>query len=285
MGQEPVFHLNAQRDDFLGNGVLGRYVLLPGSDGRAEEIASRLEDSTVKTSERRLNCYFGKFRYEKDCIDLAVVSTGMGCPSMDIVLSELIALGARRFLRLGTAGSLQPNKVKFGDFVIAHSAVRDESTSRNYAPLEFPAVADLGIVTILQQVLAEEKSVQFHVGTVHCKDSLFAREFRAGPLHLENDRYMEILSQCGVLASEMEAAQLFIRTQIEAARLARLEEGNIGIKAGALLAIIGEKQPFESRDKGAVTQVLIELGLRAVARWCVRERSLQQETVGLVGKN
>lgn len=265
-----VHHLNASRADFSGNDAVGRYVLLPGSDGRAEQIAARLEGVTVKSSDRRLNCYFGSFATPDRDLDVAVVSTGMGCPSMDIVLSELIALGARRFLRLGTAGSLQKGLVCYGDLVIATGAVRDEGTTRNYAPIEFPAIADADVVAALKTAAAQQ-GVRVHAGVVHCKDSLYAREFGHGPLSQQNHAYMQVLTQCGALASEMETAQLFIRSQLEV-QAGRVETGVTDrVKSGALLAVIGDAEPFADRNHDSVMSNLIDTGLRALVELAKRE--------------
>jgi uridine phosphorylase len=266
-----VHHLNATPEDFLGNGMIGRYVLLPGSDGRAERIAGRLEDVSVKASDRRLNCYFGSLRTAVRPLDVAVVSTGMGCPSVDIVLTELLSLGARRFLRLGTAGSLQNGIVNYGDLVIATGAVRDEGTSRHYAPIEFPALADLDVVAALKAAVQSQDAVRAHAGVVHCKDSLYAREFGHGPMADQNQSYMRVLTQCGTLASEMETAQLFIRSQLEVQAGRAAGFAGERVKSGALLAIIGDSEPFSARSHEVVMNMLIETGLRAVAELAQRE--------------
>lgn len=82
----------------------------------------------------------------REVIDVAVISTGMGCASADIIINELYLLGDKRFIRIGTAGSLQPTKIKVGDIVIPTAAVRDEDTSTNYIYREYPAIASLNIV-------------------------------------------------------------------------------------------------------------------------------------------
>ncbi len=268
-----VFHLNARAEDFQGNKGVGRYVLLPGSDGRAAEIAKRLQNVVVKESDRRLNCYFGDLQTEQGAIGVAVVSTGMGCPSMDIVLNELIILGAKRFIRLGTAGSLQHGLVNFGDYVIATGSVRDEGTTSNYAPLELPAIADLDVVRALETAARKERKVRFHKGLVHCKDSLYAREFGVGPLAEHNRRYMETLTRCGVLASEMETAQLFIRSQIESQVGRAAGESADRVKSGAILAIVGDDVPFSKKNSASVIGTLISIGLGAVTELSTAEQS------------
>jgi uridine phosphorylase len=259
-------HIRADSAHFFGNSGQSRFVLLPGSDGRAKQIADRLVDVVTVTNERQLNCFFGTLDRAGSKIDLAVVSTGMGCASMDIVIGELLSLGMTRFLRLGTAGSMQPGFVKYGDLAIASASVRDEATTARYAPIEFPALADPGLVAALEHA-ATNAGVGFHTGTVHCKDNLHAREFGIGPMRAENERYMEIIRDCGAIASEMETAALFIRCQIahQQHRLAGTWQHRP--RAGALLAIIGDAEPFAHRDNTPVTNQLIETGLDAVAHF------------------
>lgn len=103
-------------------------------------------------------------------VDVGSVATGMGCPSVDIIVTELIKLGAKRFIRVGTAGSVQPKDIRVGSVVIGTGGVRDEGTSRNYAPPEFPAVASPLLVLALQQA-AREMGIAENVysGIIHAK--------------------------------------------------------------------------------------------------------------------
>ncbi|MDY0004135.1 MAG: uridine phosphorylase, partial [Polyangia bacterium] len=194
-------HLTAEPADLEGNHGRGRYLLLPGSDGRAALIAERLSDLVVKRHPRAHNLYLGRLEGDGGQVDLGVISTGMGTPSLDIIVTELFRLGARRFLRVGTCGSLQPRVLRQGALVVPTAAVRDESTSRRYLPPEFPAVASRKVLRAVELAVEERGEEDVHFGICHSKDSLFAREFGAGPLASENGRYMEILARGGVLAS------------------------------------------------------------------------------------
>jgi len=113
-GTFKAHHMNITAEDVAGNNGLGRYILLPGSDGRAADIASNFSDMGVKQHSRRHNFYYGTLEIDGMPVDVATVATGMGCPSVDIIVTELIRLGARRLLRVGTAGSLQPGRVPLG---------------------------------------------------------------------------------------------------------------------------------------------------------------------------
>ena len=127
-------HMTASEKDFEGNNGIGRYVLLPGSDGRAEKIAQNFSDVTVTRHSRRHNVYKGTLEHLGKSIDVAAVSSGMGTPSLDIIVNELGQLGVKRFLRVGTAGLLQPDYMNAGDFVIGTGAVRDDGATPVLCP-------------------------------------------------------------------------------------------------------------------------------------------------------
>jgi uridine phosphorylase len=273
-------HLELEPADLAGNDGLGRYVLLPGSVGRVHRIAKRLEGAEIRSNRRKLDAALGSFVVGGQRIDVAALPTGMGCPSVDIVANELIQLGARRLLRVGTSGALQPS-VRLGDLVIASAAVRDEATSDAYAPREVPAVADPVWVQALMQSATElGVAARVHVGLVHTKDSFFGREFGLGPDGDRNRAYMEHLIRCGVLASEMEAAHLFVLGTVFGAEMAaaqpRSEGGpwcvstlarrEVPLRCGAVLAAIGDPEGgiIPLAEEQAAEERLIDLALGSV---------------------
>ena len=153
----------------VGAGDVGRYVILPGDPGRCEKIAQYL-DYPVKIAENReFVTYTGELCGEK----VSVTSTGIGGPSAAIAMEELYRCGADTFVRIGTCGGIQP-EVKSGDVVIATGAVRMEGTSKEYAPIEFPAIADLDITNALR-ASARELGQTCHVGVVQCKDAFYGQ--------------------------------------------------------------------------------------------------------------
>lgn len=258
-----LHHLTILPEQTRGNNGLGRIFLLPGSDGRAEEIASHLQDVEVAESKRRLNAYLGRLVRNGREADIGVVSTGMGCASLDIVVTELIAAGARTFLRVGTSGSLQPHRIRVGDLVVARAAVRDESVSDRYVTKAFPALADRIVVDACCRAARKLGfGNKTFAGIIHSKDSLFAREFGMGPMQHENEQFMETLRQVGVLASEMEAAHLFVLSAVHGTAVAPIEpSGPVAgraIRSGAVLAIIGDDRPFAPKEEvgQAVTDVV-----------------------------
>ena len=128
----------------VGKGDVGRYVILPGDPKRCAQIAKYFDDAKQVADSREYVTYTGYL----DGVKVSVTSTGIGGPSAAIALEELAMAGADTFVRVGTCGGMQ-TEIKSGDMVIAQGAIRMEGTSREYAPIEFPAVADIQIINAL----------------------------------------------------------------------------------------------------------------------------------------
>lgn len=193
------YHIACKMDD------VGSYVLLPGDPGRCEAIAAYFDDARRIAQNREFTTYTGTLCGEK----VSVVSTGIGGPSAAIALEELVALGAHTFIRVGTCGGIDLT-VKAGDIVVATGAIRHEGTSREYAPIEYPAVADF---EVLCELVGAAKSLGYtcHAGVVHCKDSFYGQHApKRMPVSSELLYKWEAWKRLGVLASEMESAALFV---------------------------------------------------------------------------
>jgi len=264
-------HIHATQQDFAGNHGIGRYVFMPGSDGRAKEIASHFNHLDTRLHPRGHNVYLGTLESGGKTIDVAAISSGMGCPSTEIIVHELYNLGVKRFLRIGTAGTLQPGLVRVGDIVNVQASVRDEDTTRHYAPVEVPAVASLEFVSSV--LLAGEHlklSRYIHTGIVHCKSSLYARELSAGPRSSENNAYLNLLTESGVLATEMETATLFMQAQLYNYQLMQQGDGHAWhVRAGAILGIIGDFEESGKADQAIKNS--IQLALETVKTLAAQE--------------
>ena len=185
-------------------GEVGRYVILPGDPKRSAKIAQYFDNPALVADNREYVTYTGTL----DGVKVSVTSTGIGGPSASIALEELVQAGADTFVRIGTCGGMQP-EVCSGDIVIASGAVRMEGASREYAPIEFPAVADLEVTNAL--AAAGELGLKSHVGVVQCKDSFYGQHDPASkPVGYELLNKWEAWKRMGCLASEMESAALFI---------------------------------------------------------------------------
>ena len=140
---EVKYHIGLSREMIGG----AKYVLLPGDPGRVEGLAKSIDaNTTFLSSNREYTSYLGEINDKK----FLVCSTGMGCPSVGIGVEELASLGVEYFIRVGTSGAIQPN-INLGDLVVSTSAVRRDGTSRDYAPIEYPAVADFKLTLLLEE--------------------------------------------------------------------------------------------------------------------------------------
>lgn len=186
----------------LGAESIGKYVFLPGDPKRVPLIAAHLDNARQVGDHREYMSYTGTL----EGVPVSVVSTGIGGPSAAIALEELANLGARVFVRIGTCGGIQ-EEVRSGDLVIATGAVRAEGTSVEYAPLAFPAVADLEVTNALAAAAA---AFPHHTGVVQCKDSFYGQH---DPDKMPVADFLvsqwKAWKRLGVLASEMESAALF----------------------------------------------------------------------------
>lgn len=186
-------------------GEVGRYCILPGDPGRCEKIAKYFDDPHLVAKSREFTTYTGTLNGQL----VSVTSTGIGGPSASIAMEELVKCGVDTFVRIGTCGGMQTD-VLSGDTVIATGAIRMEGTSKEYAPIEFPAVADLDVVNALV-ASAKDLGVPYHTGVVECKDAFYGQhDPDSMPAGYELKNKWEAWKKLGCLASEMESAALFI---------------------------------------------------------------------------
>lgn len=209
----------------VGKGDVGEYVILPGDPKRCALIAKYFDEPVLVGDSREFVTYTGYL----DGVKVSVTSTGIGGPSASIAMEELVKCGARTFIRVGTCGGMDIN-VKGGDLVIASGAIRFEGTSKEYAPIEFPAVADIEIVNAL---IKASKKLQFnyHVGVVQCKDSFYGQHRpETLPNSFELINKWDAWVKLGTKASEMESAALFVVASY------------LGVRCGSVLLAVANQE-------------------------------------------
>lgn len=193
------YHINMKQGD------VGRYVILPGDPKRCEKIAKHFDNAVLVADHREFVTYTGYL----DGVRVSVTSTGIGGPSASIAMEELANIGADTFIRVGTSGGMDINVIG-GDLVVASGAIRMEGTSREYAPMEFPAVANYEVMNALIKA-SQNLGKKYHVGVVQCKDAYYGQhEPETKPVSYELTNKWEAWLRLGALASEMESAALFI---------------------------------------------------------------------------
>ncbi len=184
--------------------------LLPGDPLRAKYIAETyLDNPVLRNEERAMYGYTGEFEGKP----VSVQATGMGCPSAAIVIEELIQLGVKRLIRVGTCGGLQPD-LKLGDLIVAISAVAADSTAAHLVNEPHVPTADWDLVHAAVHS-AKELGKPVRVGPIVSSDLFYNPD----------DGQYQRWSDRGILAVEMEAAVLFT--------LGALRK----VKAGCLLTV------------------------------------------------
>lgn len=243
-GSGVQYHLHTKRGD------VGRYVILPGDPKRVAKIAAHLDDAKLIADNREYITYTGTLEGET----VSVTSTGIGGPSAAIAMEELVKCGADTFLRIGTCGGIAL-EVMGGDVVIATSAVRAEGTSREYAPIEYPATANWQIVNACIAA-ADQLSLRSHVGVVQCKDSFYGQHDPAiMPVSYDLLNKWEAYKRLGVLASEMESAALFVVAS------------HLGVRCGSAFSVVGNQERETLGMENPInhdTEAAIILGIAAL---------------------
>ena len=247
-----LYHIN------VAPGEVGKYVILPGDPKRCASIAQYFENPVLIADKREYVTYTGYLDGEK----VSVTSTGIGGPSASIAMEELVQCGADTFVRVGTCGGMELN-VKGGDIVVATGAIRMEGTSKEYAPIEFPAVANLDVVNALVGS-AKEQQVTYHTGVVQCKDSFYGQHSpETKPVGYELLNKWDAWLRLGCLASEMESAALFT-----VASYLRVRCGS------AFLVVANQERAKQGLDNPQAqdTDMAVRVGIGALRRLIAQDR-------------
>ena len=240
--------------------------LVSGDPARSELIATEhLNGPEPLSRHRGLDAYLAHLA---DGTPVVCATSGMGAPSMSIVANELVQVGVRTLIRVGTAGSIQDH-VRTGSVVIASGALADQGAADDIAPPRFPAVAD-PFLTVTMAEAAAELGIAHHVGVMASVDTFYEGQERtsssANPHLLRRlvgtiDEYRRL----GVLNFEMEAGTLF--------KLASV----YGVSAGCVCAIIAQRSEAEAPtddedERAAAVDGAIAVAVRTAERWAMRVR-------------
>ncbi|MBI2327362.1 nucleoside phosphorylase [Candidatus Curtissbacteria bacterium] len=213
---------------------IAKIVLLTGDPSRSQLIGNKyLKKSKLVASYREFMTYTG---YYKD-VKITSTSTGIGSPSTATAVEELINLGAKIIIRVGTCGGALKKEIKAGSIIIPTAAIREEGTTKEYLPPEFPAIADFSVVNALIKN-ANELGYQYYVGINRTHDAFYGQSQNLrkwGSIYL-NNRMKNWLFP--LISSEMECAPLFLIGTLR------------GIKTGAVLAVNANPEPLKAIMEG-----------------------------------
>ena len=184
---------------------IGRYCILVGDPGRVDVFASRLTGARTVTEQRGLRTVTGTYAGTT----VTVCAFGMGAPLATIVLEELAELGAEVVLRAGTAMATSP-ELLLGSFIVANAGYRGEGTSRSYAPIEYPAVADAVLTARVVHELVT-RGLPYRLGVVASYDGFYTEMLSFDPQRAPGVAHrFEELQKLGVHAADMETAAVLL---------------------------------------------------------------------------
>jgi purine-nucleoside phosphorylase len=222
------------------SGSFAKAVLLPGDPLRARHVATTyLEDARQVTGVRNMLGFTG---YHQG-LEVSVMGTGMGIPSVSIYATELITeYNVKRLIRIGTCGAVAAD-LHIGDVVLAIGACTDSGVNRaRYAGYDYAATADYHLLASAA-LAAEQAGIPVRVGNVHSGDLLYRRERTLLP----------VMGRMGVLAGEMEAAGLYaVAAELGARALTVLTVSNI--------IATGEETSAAERERSFDAMVQVALG-------------------------
>jgi uridine phosphorylase len=242
-----MWHIGLDESD------IGRGVILPGDPARCEMVAKHFKNPELRGIARGNPTYTGTYHDAK----VSVMCTGMGGTAVAICVEELKQIGARNLIRMGTCGSLQRDLPE-GSIVICTGAVRGDGTTPEYIPLEYPAVADIDVVTALRDS-ARELGVEPVLGLVRSHDAFYRESPGAHPGWEER---IKVWTEAGVKVVENESSTLFVVSSL----LGGLRAGTILLTGNNLYDGHGVMNTSIKPDYAAKVDLMTEITLRALER-------------------
>ena len=232
-------------------------VLLSGEPERSQYIAQTyLQNVKLLSEYRGLNSYLG---YLPNGKSILVATSGMGAPSLSIVVNELVQVGIKRFIRIGTCGSIQPT-VSVGSIVVSQAAICRQGAAIDIAPIEYPAVADPYLTVALMET-ARKLGIACHLGITASVDTFYEGQERsessANP-HLQPwlTGITATYRQLNIINYEMEVGTLF--------KMA----GVYGFAAAGVCAVVAQRTKSETviiSDKDIAVQRAIEVAVKTLS--------------------
>jgi uridine phosphorylase len=251
-----LYHINFNQSD-LGLDA-PQTVVLSGEPERSQYIAQTyLQNVKLLSTYRGLNSYLGDLPNGEPIL---VATSGMGASSLSIVVNELVQLGMKRFIRIGTCGSIQPY-IPVGDIVISQGSLCRQGAALDIAPVEYPAVADPWLTVALVET-ARKLNISHHLGITASVDTFYEGQERvessANP-HLQSwlTGITATYRALNILNYEMEVGTLFKMS------------GVYGFAAACVCAVVAQRTAAETiaiADKDATVKQAIDVAMQTIAQ-------------------
>ncbi|MBO8435820.1 MAG: nucleoside phosphorylase [Spirochaetes bacterium] len=241
----------------LSPGDIGEYVLLPGDPARSNRVAAYLDDAHLVAENREHRTFTGYYKG----VRISVTSTGMGCPSTAIACEELINIGAKCLVRIGSTAALQEG-ISIGDLIVSTGSMKNEGTSRFYVPDVFPAVPDFDFTRAIIDTardMQKECGYGFFYGINASDDAFYG----------ETPEWIGKLHDLGVLNVEMESSAIYTVCHRRKVRGAMISAVSGNLITGEVIYETENKKLADGWDKE------IKVILEAISRFDkeLRERN------------
>lgn len=194
----------------LNPGDIGEYVLLPGDPMRSDITAKYLDDPQLMANNREHRTFTGYYKG----IKVSVTSTGMGCPSAGIAAEELINIGAKNLIRIGSSAALDP-QIDIGDLMVTVASMKNEGTSKFYVPDSFPAVPDFDLTRCLidtAREMVDKLDTKVYYGVTSCDDAFYG----------ETPEFIDKLRSYKIMNLDMETSAIFTISHLRGVRAAAI---------------------------------------------------------------
>lgn len=248
-----LHHIGFGKED-LGNDP-PKFAFLSGQPERSRFIAQNyLKNAYLLSNYRGLDSYLGLL---SNNLPVLAATSGMGAPSLSIVVNELIQVGITHIIRIGTCGSIQSH-VLSGSLVITQAALCRQGAANDIAPLEYPATADPFLTVALVEA-ARELEFDYHLGITASVDTFYEGQERYDSANANLQSWLRGITQeyrhLNILNYEMESGTLL--------KMA----GVYGFAAGCICAVVAqrtEKESIVSESQEIAIHKAIQVALRAV---------------------
>ncbi|QIV96298.1 uridine phosphorylase [Allofrancisella inopinata] len=229
---EVLYHTNLSENVIKSAEI----AILPGDPNRVEMLAKMLDQNAYYlTSNREYTSWLAKV----DNKNVLVISTGIGGPSAAIGIEELAMLGVKKFIRVGTCGTIQEN-IEIGDLILTTASVRLDGTSYHYAPIEYPAVASFFLNQSLYNS-AKKLNLKLHSGITGSSDTFYPGQERkdsySGYVRKSFQGSVEEWRKLNVLNLEMESSAILTVC------------ATFGLDASCICTVIAKRTKTETVDK------------------------------------
>ncbi len=250
------YHIGFGKEDLGDNPPT--VALLSGDPDRATLIATtKLTNVKILSEHRGLNSYVGLLPNGKPLLS---ATSGMGAPSLSIVVNELVQVGVKTIIRVGTTGSIQAH-VPPGSIVISKAALCKQGAANDIAPLEYPASADPFITVALVEA-AKTQNIEHYIGITASVDTFYEGQERTESANPHLMRSLQGMTEeyrnLNILNYEMEAGTLF-------------KMGNVyGFAAGCVCGVVAKRTKEEKpvlESKALAVQKAIDVAIAAAEQF------------------